>query len=583
MLPVNDNVNHSVVDVTSPNSSNISIPIDMPIPLVNDHDKILTQTNNTQNSGTNISSDVKPSDFIHSMDAMHESTDDTTSTLPTPTANSNTQIPIQITPSDSVEQQPQFENEENKLNRIIQSIQTGQTVPKFTMLAVKPPKPPLSHLLSKTYLQKHLKQPSLVFPSNYVSTTKKTAGTPPQQVQPTTEQSKVSSIYSQIPLPLHPITKQIQYTPPFILTTPKYVSKPDIPPLDIHKEMSYVNVSNSPRSANSSLNTNEHVGSIQLITHTASIEPEIKQNTSVIPETKTLQVTQHPIESHNVVKQPLFKSQQVKPTKAKKKPDWERLKQLSKTNESCQQAVFIGLLNQLGYEIGIERVYKISRKTFPLLTLHYVNKHTEEGVIDMKIISNAREMSEKKLSVSSAEDKKKRRQHKRNMDASMCNMLLEYLEQENVTFEVKGTRSAQFTMIMKKIKSIELFLHGKRRRIKQSDIVNIGKHINNHLVKMMSGMKRRSGFSEKFIRVLPFETSITGILISHFNGLLETFDDCNKCVDIDGECIIDNTQHLAYHSLPLLKPRNSIKTQYDDHFYSFIDPQLLNFFESELP
>ena len=74
----------------------------------------------------------------------------------------------------------------------------------------------------------------------------------------------------------------------------------------------------------------------------------------------------------------------------------------------------------------------------------------------LSISENAKKHSEELLKASSVEDKKKRRQHKRNMDAYTCNYLMEYLEKEGVKFEIKGTRSAQYTMVMKKVKEIIL-------------------------------------------------------------------------------------------------------------------------------
>ncbi|BFU21397.1 hypothetical protein EHI8A_065810 [Entamoeba histolytica HM-1:IMSS-B] len=348
-------------------------------------------------------------------------------------------------------------------------------------------------------------------------------------------------------------TKQYSQIPSFIIQTARPIPKLNIPPLEVQQNE---NISTSQLSK--SFIVNKETKSINTQSDSLKTINEFLQ-----PEKKEIrfQCSQLQLNHLNSLK-----------TKDKKKPDWERLKQVSKTNEACQQAVFIGLLNMFGYEIGIERVYKISKKTFPLLTIKFVHRCTPDGNQDMEIMNSATRLSEEMLKSSTVEDKKKRRQRKRNMDASICNSLMDYLEQEGVKFEIKGTRSAQYTMVMKKVKDIDLVLFNKQRKINQKDIVNIGKYINNHLVKMMGGLKRRAISSEQFIRIEPNEPDVTNIFLNHFNGLLKEFDESTKCIDID----YDSSQNfLTWSALP--QPFRYNKLKYPNEYYSFIKPDIIDF------
>ncbi|ELP94420.1 hypothetical protein EIN_046830 [Entamoeba invadens IP1] len=392
------------------------------------------------------------------------------------------------------------------------------------------------------------------------------------------------------------IPKPFITTTPYIITTPKPISKLNIPPLDVQQERLTQSVDHQTLQRSHHFPQqcqNTQIGAQMSQQVSQSVLQNVNQSVTNIPNitsgsvkcemanSPTLPFPEKVEKEKKEVRIPILQ-QNTKAPKEKKKPDWERLKQLSKTNEACQQAVFIGLLNMFGYEIGIERVYKISKKTFPLLTINFVHKYTKDGIVDMDITVMAQRMSEEMLKSSSVEDKKKRRQHKRNMDASICNSLMTYLEKEGVKFDLKGTRSAQFTMIMKKVRDVDLVLFNKHRRISQKELVNIGKYVNNHLVKMMGGMKRRAVSSEKYIKVEPFETTITGIFLSHFNGLLIEFDDSTKCVDIDNDVHQDlQDTSMTYHTLSNLQPSYaSKKLKYPLEFYAFVRQDVLDFIHS---
>ena len=295
------------------------------------------------------------------------------------------------------------------------------------------------------------------------------------------------------------------------------------------------------------------IGSIDLNENNDELDhhEEIKQKEESVPSTKT------PSTITTTTKQ----TENTQTTK----PNWELLKQISKTYEACQQSVLIGLLNVFGYEIGIERVYKMSKKTFPLFTICYVKHSTSQGKVDTDIISRAIQTSEEKLKTSTVSEKNKKRQHKRNLDASICNILMEYLEKEGVKFQMKGTRSAQYTTVMKKVKMIELTLFEKERLISYDEIINIGKYINNHIMKMMNGMKRKINNHDQCVVLPASDQNISKLFLNSFEGILDEFDETTKCNEIDTSNASTN--------------KNQIKKD-DSHpleFDSFIETKTVDF------
>ena len=294
------------------------------------------------------------------------------------------------------------------------------------------------------------------------------------------------------------------------------------------------------------------------------------------------------------------------------KNEWDMSKQQSKTLESCQQSFLIALLNQYNYEITIEPSYKSSKKTFPLFSISKITKREGANMIDKKVLDEALKESQIKITSCSqnssqilqddtmssqifsssqplpfpsfidnkdnefddkttlsqpmnsqntslimTNDKKIKRQHKRNVDSAISNLMIKFLEEDGVMFELKGTRSSIFTTLMKKIKTAKFDLYGKEYIFNLDIITNIGKYVNSHIIKLMSGMKRKgTSDNDQNIKISPFETTITGIFISQIEGILVEYN--NNIRYSNNSCGMDIDPTLSYHDLPSLMKQNNI-------------------------
>ncbi|KAL7713254.1 Uncharacterized protein QTN25_009102 [Entamoeba marina] len=120
------------------------------------------------------------------------------------------------------------------------------------------------------------------------------------------------------------------------------------------------------------------------------------------------------------------------------KKDWDHLKRSSKTYEACQQGALLGILSLLGHDIQIEKVYKKSTKTSPLLTVLSISHGSD--VFD--ISTHVRTHIDTAISCCGTTKKWASRLIKRSMDALSFSCLLELSHNKGINVQLKKDKKS---------------------------------------------------------------------------------------------------------------------------------------------
>ncbi|ELP94619.1 hypothetical protein EIN_498090 [Entamoeba invadens IP1] len=186
------------------------------------------------------------------------------------------------------------------------------------------------------------------------------------------------------------------------------------------------------------------------------------------------------------------------------KKDWDYLKRSSKTFEACQQGALLGLLSLFGVQYEIEKVYKKSTKTSPLLTVksvEYFNKKID-------VINYVTLEMDKAVKCCGQEKKWASRLIKRSMDALSFSVLLEVAAENSIACQMKKTRKTEFTIVMKKVRSITAQLHNMLFVLDKETIRDFGLSVNRTIIDRMAGSNRKSSLIDRIVTVNPYDQQI---------------------------------------------------------------------------
>lgn len=177
--------------------------------------------------------------------------------------------------------------------------------------------------------------------------------------------------------------------------------------------------------------------------------------------------------------------------------EWDHLKRSSKTYEACQQGCLLGLFSLLNISISIEKVYKKSTKTSPLLNIKTLTINNTNYSVDEYITLKSSEIKER-----CDEDRKwASRLLKRSNDSLSFEYLLSLAEENGIEFQLKKTRKAEFTVVMQKIKSIAFTLNGMKYILEKNEIRDFGLSINAMMIEKMNGSNRQLKQTTKFVEL----------------------------------------------------------------------------------
>ncbi|EKE42823.1 hypothetical protein ENUP19_0097G0002 [Entamoeba nuttalli] len=150
----------------------------------------------------------------------------------------------------------------------------------------------------------------------------------------------------------------------------------------------------------------------------------------------------------------------------------------SKKQEVHLEMVLFSILNELNYNLELEKFYKKSKYETQLVKVHdiYIEEKGRRINTTFKkyVIDGCKEGNEN--------------YYKRNYDALTMNWMIEECLKHKVHFEFRGTRSAKYTVVMKKIKSIQW----NGVLIESSLIDLLGIQLLDSLKNLLSGNNRQS-------------------------------------------------------------------------------------------
>ncbi|BFU20293.1 hypothetical protein EHI8A_141770 [Entamoeba histolytica HM-1:IMSS-B] len=240
------------------------------------------------------------------------------------------------------------------------------------------------------------------------------------------------------------------------------------------------------------------------------------------------------------------------------KKEWDCLKRSSKTFEACQQGALLGVFSLLGMKLEIEKVYKKSTKTSPLLNVRYVSLNNERIDIHNNVQS---ELDTAKQRCDS--DKKwASRLIKRSMDAIAFGKLLEVAEKASIQCQMKKTRKAEFTVVMQKVKSISTIINGFSYLLDKEHIRDFGLAVNHYIVQKMAGSNRKTCLSERIIYVQPNDFTILQLFKKY---VMKTFNKLSAFTPVKSELLEYDGSCLEVKSLCI----DSSNTSDDIHKFSF--------------
>ena len=189
------------------------------------------------------------------------------------------------------------------------------------------------------------------------------------------------------------------------------------------------------------------------------------------------------------------------------------LKITSKQNEVFLQSILISILNQLGYEFELTKFYKVSRQRIQLFNINNVKKYDDSQLIETNFKQYIRDIE------SSLPQKN---YNKRNYDSAAVNWMIEQCESNGIKFGYRGTRSAKFTVVMQKIRSIQF----EEQTMESERINTIGERQMNLLSSFFTSTNRNS---DKHIilkpYIVPFEDEQGISYICNCKGVFN----CQKC------------------------------------------------------
>ena len=199
------------------------------------------------------------------------------------------------------------------------------------------------------------------------------------------------------------------------------------------------------------------------------------------------------------------------------KKEWDSLKRSSKSYEACQQSCLLGLLNLIGFSFTIEKVYKKSTKTLPLLNVTYLSGCKQ---IDMKeVVANQIQSMSSASPVDYSKKKWSERLKKRSVTALAFNILLDVCQNENFTFKLKNTRKAEYTVVMQKVKSVEFssaLLNGCSNysiTLNKESVRKFGTAVNQYILSGMDGSNRKMNNGETSIYIDSYDRNIKMMLM----------------------------------------------------------------------